>query len=170
MLRALFLAFLACAVPAQAQTLRIGLQGDPATLDPAQSAAFVDRVVMAATCDKLIELNDKLSYVPQLATAWVWGPDALSLTLTLRADVTFHDGEPLDAEAVKFNLERFKSAPYSRRQSELKPVKDVTVVDPLTVRLELSEDRKSTRLNSSHDQISYAVFCLKKKNQTHSGA
>src|SRR2546430_11719700 len=29
------------------------------------------------------------------------------------------------------------------------------------------EDRKSTRLNSSHSQISYAVFCLKKKKQTH---
>src|SRR2546421_1400275 len=28
----------------------------------------------------------------------------------------------------------------------------------------ISQDRKSTRLNSSHDQISYAVFCLKKKN------
>src|SRR5438045_8021840 len=94
---------------------------------------------MAATCDKLIELDDKLSYVPQLATGWVWGPDNLSLTLTLRAGVIFHDGEPLDAEAVKFNLERFKTAPYSRRQSELKPVKAVTVVDPLTVRLDLSE-------------------------------
>src|SRR2546428_4606512 len=31
----------------------------------------------------------------------------------------------------------------------------------------MSEDRKSTRLNSSHDQISYAVFCLKKKNRQH---
>src|SRR2546428_4725839 len=31
----------------------------------------------------------------------------------------------------------------------------------------IEEDRKSTRLNSSHDQISYAVFCLKKKNNTH---
>src|SRR2546421_3260403 len=30
----------------------------------------------------------------------------------------------------------------------------------------LREDRKSTRLNSSHDQISYAVFCLKKKKET----
>ena len=120
LLRALLLlAALACAVPAQAQTLRIGLQGDPATLDPAQSAAFVDRVALAAVCDKLIELDDKLSYVPQLATAWLWAPDGLSLTLKLRAGVTFHDGEPLDAEAVKFNLERFKTAPYSRRQSLL---------------------------------------------------
>src|SRR2546428_1841200 len=33
-------------------------------------------------------------------------------------------------------------------------------------RLQKGEDRKSTRLNSSHDQISYAVFCLKKKNST----
>src|SRR3954467_8432652 len=127
LLRVAFLFALMCAAPAQAQTLRIGLQGDPATLDPAQSAAFVDRVVLAAVCDKLIELDDKLAYVPQLATGWSWSADGLSLSLTLRAGVIFHDGEPLDAEAVKFNLERFKAAPYSRRQSELKPVKAVTV-------------------------------------------
>src|ERR1051325_3287790 len=137
--RAILLALLACALPAQAQTLRIGLQADPATLDPAQSAAFVDRVVMAAVCDKLIELDPSLNYVPQLATGWAWSADALSLTLRLRAGVIFHDGAPLDAEAVKFNLERFKTAPYSRRAAELKPVKAVTVVDPLTVRLDLSE-------------------------------
>src|SRR5438270_13475623 len=128
------------AAPAPAAgVLRIGLQADPATLDPAQSAAFVDRVAMAAVCDKLIELDASLNYVPQLATAWVWSADALSLTLTLRAGVTFHDGEPLDADAVKFNIERSKTAPSSRRQSELKPIKAVIVVDPLTVRLELTE-------------------------------
>ena len=126
----LIITFLALASPLSAQTLRIGMQGDPATLDPAQSAAFVDRVALAAVCDKLIELDEKLSYVPQLATAWSWGADGLSLTLTLRAGVTFHDGEPLDAAAVKFNIERYKSAPSSRRVSELKPVKAVTVVDP----------------------------------------
>src|SRR5256886_6461190 len=36
-----------------------------------------------------------------------------------------------------------------------------------TVRAAASGDRKSTRLNSSHSQISYAVFCLKKKNTRH---
>src|SRR5256886_10053376 len=36
---------------------------------------------------------------------------------------------------------------------------------PLTIILSLMLDRKSTRLNSSHSQISYAVFCLKKKNR-----
>ena len=140
MLRAsVICAALVFASPAPAQTLRIGLQADPATLDPAQSVSFVDRVVMAAVCDKLIELDAKLAYLPQLATEWAWAADGLSLTMKLRAGVLFHDGEPLDAEAVKFNIERSKTAPWSRRVSELKPVKAVVVVDPLTVRLELSE-------------------------------
>ena len=73
-------AALVLASPAPAQTLRIGLQADPATLDPAQSVSFVDRVVMAAVCDKLIELDAKLDYVPQLATEWAWAADGLSLT------------------------------------------------------------------------------------------
>src|SRR5206468_8946747 len=38
-------------------------------------------------------------------------------------------------------------------------------VQKLRRKVELGKDRKSTRLNSSHDQISYAVFCLKKKNK-----
>src|SRR2546421_5765491 len=51
---------------------------------------------------------------------------------------------------------RDERVPVSRR-GELQPAKDIQ-------RLGRIEDRKSTRLNSSHDQISYAVFCLKKKN------
>src|SRR2546428_8432841 len=39
-------------------------------------------------------------------------------------------------------------------------------VDVLAANAGLGRDRKSTRLNSSHDQISYAVFCLKKKKTT----
>src|SRR5262249_47381523 len=113
--------------------------GDPATLDPAQSASVTDRVALAAVCDKLIELDEKLAYVPQLATGWSWSDDRLALTIRLRERVVFHDGEPLDAEAVRVNFERNKPAAYSRRQSELKPVKAVAVVDPQTVRIELSE-------------------------------
>ena len=130
---------LALVTPGAAETLRIGMIGDPATLDPAQSTSVTDRVALAAVCDKLIDLDDKLAFVPQLATGWSWSADRLALTMTLRDGVVFHDGAPLDAEAVRFNFERNKSAPYSRRQSELKPVKAVTVVDQHTVRIELSE-------------------------------
>ena len=127
------------ATPCAAGILRIGMLGDPSTLDPAQSSAITDRVAMAAICDKLIAVDAELAYVPELAIAWSWSEDGLSLTMKLRPGVTFHDGEPLDAEAVRFNIERYKTASYSRRQTELKPVRAVSVLDPLTVRFELSE-------------------------------
>src|SRR5262252_5623876 len=133
------LALALSALPASAETLRIGLQADPATLDPAQSTSVTDRVALAAVCDKLIELDEKLAYVPQLATGWSWSADRLALTMTLRDGVVFHDGEPFDAEAVRYNFERNKTAPYSRRQSELKPVTAVSVIDAHTARIELSE-------------------------------
>src|SRR4051794_20244763 len=66
---------LACGGVAGAQTLRIGLQEDPDRLDPAQGATFVGRIVFAALCDKLIDTDAKLNYVPQLATEWSWGND-----------------------------------------------------------------------------------------------
>src|SRR4051812_45845510 len=135
----LLTAALAAAPCAGAETLRIGMQADPATLDPAQSASFVDRVALAAVCDKLVELDEKLHFVPQLATEWTWAEDGLSLTMKLRPGVVFHDGETLDAAAVRSNFERNKTAAYSRRQSELKPVRQVVAVDALTVRFELSE-------------------------------
>ncbi|MFL5073915.1 MAG: ABC transporter substrate-binding protein, partial [Microvirga sp.] len=89
--------FLSASPGVGAETLRIGMQADPATLDPAQSASFVDRVALAAVCDKLIDLDAKLSFVPQLATEWSWADDGLALTMRLRPGVVFHDGEPLDA-------------------------------------------------------------------------
>ena len=46
--------------------MRIGLQEDPDRLDPAQGATFVGRIVFAALCDKLIDTDAKLNYVPQL--------------------------------------------------------------------------------------------------------
>ena len=122
-----------------AGTLRVGMQDDPDALDPALGGTFAGRIVFASLCDKLIELNDKLQFVPQLATAWSWSADSRTLTLTLRNGVTFQDGEKLDADAVKANIERYRSAPYSVRRSELKPVTAVEVVDPKTVRLVLSQ-------------------------------
>src|SRR2546428_2248756 len=48
----------------------------------------------------------------------------------------------------------------------LHPLREAELLSPSGRSLPV-RDRKSTRLNSSHDQISYAVFCLKKKNQPH---
>lgn len=125
----------AAAVPAQ--TLRIGLAEDPDVLDPTLARTFVGRIVFAALCDKLLDVDEKLAIQPQLAQSWQWSADSKALTMKLRPGITFHDGEKLDAAAVKFNLERHKTMPGSNRRGELAPLDSVDVVDPLTVRLNL---------------------------------
>ena len=122
----------------QAQTLRVGLAEDPDVLDPSLARTFVGRIVFAALCDKLLDVDEKLAIVPQLATSWEWSADSKSLTMKLRPGVTFHDGEKFDAAAVKFNIERHKTIPGSNRRGELAPVASVDVIDPATVRLNLS--------------------------------
>ncbi len=132
-------AFLLLAGPASAQsTLRIGLAEDPDILDPTLARTFVGRIVFSAICDKLFDLDEKLNIVPQLATAHEWAGDNKSLLIRLRPGVTFHDGEKFDAEAVRFNIDRNKNLPGSTRRTELTQVASVDVVDPLTVKLNLS--------------------------------
>ena len=128
----------AAALPAAAQTLRFGLAEDPDVLDPTLARTFVGRIVFAAMCDKLVDIDENLKIVPQLATSWEWSKDQKSLTMKIRQGVTFHDGEKLDANAVKFSIERHKTMPGSNRRGELAPVSSVDVVDPYTVRLNLS--------------------------------
>jgi peptide/nickel transport system substrate-binding protein len=123
---------------AGAATLRIGMTSDPDTLDPAESGSFIALQVTAAMCDKLIDINPDLNYVPMLATQWIWSDDRRALTLKLRPSVVFQDGEPFDAEAVKWNIIRYQTSPRSKRISQLKPITGVTVIDKLTVRFELA--------------------------------
>ena len=122
-----------------AGTLRFALDFDFDTFDPARSGSYIERVVNTAMCDQLIDVDPQLNLVPQLATSWEWSADRLALTLHLRSGVVFSDGAPFDAEAVRANIERYRTAPYSARKVELKSLTGVDVVDPLTVRIRLSE-------------------------------
>jgi peptide/nickel transport system substrate-binding protein len=125
-------------VPGHTQTLRFGLAEDPDVLDPTLARTFVGRVVFAALCDKLFDVDEKLNIVPQLATSYEWSVDRKALTIKLRRGVTFHDGEKFDAAALKFNIERHKTMAGSNRRAELAPVTGVDVVDEATARLNLS--------------------------------
>src|SRR3981081_1024073 len=86
-------------------TLRIGLAEDPDILDPSLARTYVGRIVFAAFCDKLFDIDEKLNVVPQLGLAHETSPDGKTVTIKLRPNVKFHDGEKLDAEAAKFSLE-----------------------------------------------------------------
>ncbi|MEI6837177.1 MAG: ABC transporter substrate-binding protein, partial [Alcaligenaceae bacterium] len=120
-----------------AQTLRIGLAEDPDMLDPTLARSFVGRLVFMSLCDKLFDIDEKLNIVPQLATSYEWSADRKALTLKIREGVTFHDGEKMDAEAVRYNLERHKTLKGSSRSGELRPIASIEVLDVSTVRLNL---------------------------------
>ena len=118
-------------------TLRIGLAEDPDMLDPTLGRTYVGRIVFATFCDKLFDIDEKLNIVPQLALSHETSADGKEMTIKLRPNVKFHDGEPFDAEAAKFSLERHLNFPTSFRKPELATVDHVDVVDPLTIKLVL---------------------------------
>jgi len=126
-------------LPAHADsTLRFALDQDPDPLDPAVSGSYGDRIVTNWMCDQLLDVNDKLDYVPDLATSWEWSADSLSLTLHLRDGVVFQDGEPFTSEAVKANFHRYQTAPQSLRKGEMQPITAVETPDRLTAKIILS--------------------------------
>ncbi len=134
-LAALLFSFIATA---QAQTtLRIGLAEDPDILDPTLARTYVGRIVFAALCDKLFDIDDKLNIVPQLALSHETSADGKEVTIKLRPGVKFQDGEPFDAEAAKFSLERHLTMQGSFRKPELASLDHVDVIDPLTIKLVL---------------------------------
>jgi peptide/nickel transport system substrate-binding protein len=127
------------ALAAAAQEFRIGLQEDPDVLDPDQSRTFVGRIVYASLCDKLVDITPELEIIPMLATGWEWNDDQTQLTMRLRDDVVFHDGEPFDAEAVAYNLDRSIGLPESRRKSEVASITGTEAVDAHTIRIDLAQ-------------------------------
>jgi peptide/nickel transport system substrate-binding protein len=118
-------------------TLRIGLAEDPDILDPTLGRTYVGRIVFAAFCDKLFDIDEKLNIVPQLALSHETSADGKEVTIKLRPGVKFHDGEPFNAEAAKFSLDRHLTMPSSFRKPELAALDHVEIVDPLTIKLVL---------------------------------
>jgi peptide/nickel transport system substrate-binding protein len=113
------------------------------SFDPHLSPTFSgDQVYQRQVYDRLLTLergdDDRVVLGPQLATAYEVAGDGLSITFTLREDVTFQDGTPFDADAVKANIER-ALGPDSTVSSLLHSVESVEVVDPVTVVFHLSQ-------------------------------
>jgi peptide/nickel transport system substrate-binding protein len=134
----LALTMLGGAAFAQAPALRIGMRDDPDLLDPTLSRTYVGTLVMTAICDKLFDFDANQRIVPVLATGYEW-TDSTNLLIHIRPGVQFQDGEPLDAAAVKYTLERHMTMPGSFRRNDIGAMDHVEVVDPLTVRVVLKQ-------------------------------
>ncbi len=135
---------------AAAQTsISIGMQLEPPNLDPTGGAAeAIDSVVYANIFQGLTRFTSDGSVIPSLADSWEISADGLVYTFKLHPGVMFHDGSAMDAEDVKFSLDRARAADSTNAQKALfAQIADVTVVDPATVKVTLSEPNGSFLFN-----------------------
>jgi peptide/nickel transport system permease protein/peptide/nickel transport system substrate-binding protein len=129
---------LAQGTPKKGGILRISASANPSSLDPATGGAGSDHAFLFTMFDTLTEWEfETLKPRPGLAESWSYA-DPKTFVLNIRPGVTFHDGTPLDAEAVKFNLERNKTDPKSNIKADLVTVASVEVTGTMQVTLKLN--------------------------------
>ncbi|MFM1652588.1 ABC transporter substrate-binding protein [Brevibacillus sp. B_LB10_24] len=130
--------------PQKGGELTVAYDSDLSNYDPILGNSGSDHALLYPVYDTLVTYNSNLEPQPCLAESWEIVDDK-TIVLHLRKGVTFHDGTPFDAEAVKFNLERANSA--ESKVSDLKNIKSVEVVDPSTVKLHLEQPDSSIILS-----------------------
>ncbi|SIT06671.1 ABC transporter substrate-binding protein [Paracoccus saliphilus] len=139
------------ALPAAAQTppgvLFVGQIAEPKSLDPAAVTAANDFRIVVNIYDGLVRYADgSLEVEPALAESWDISDDGLEYVFHLREGVTFHDGTPFNAEAVKFNFDRMLDEEHPFHDTGPFPlafffsaIESVEAVDDLTVKMVLNE-------------------------------
>lgn len=120
-------------------TYALNQAGD--TLDPEITTYAVTNKININVFDPLIWQAPDLTYVPGLASSYEVSPDGKSFTFHLRHDIKFHDGTPMNAEAVKFSWERIMKPETQSKTAigQMGPFTQAVVVDEFTVRAEFSK-------------------------------
>jgi peptide/nickel transport system substrate-binding protein len=89
--------------------LNIGIPVEPETLDPGDAVYVQEQFILMSIFDSLLSISPEGELFPALATAWEPNADYSEFTFTLREDVTFHDGTPFTADAVKASFDHINS-------------------------------------------------------------
>jgi peptide/nickel transport system substrate-binding protein len=109
----------------------------PTYFDPAETPGIITPCLFIyALHDALVKPMPDQAQAPSLAESWSESEDGLTYEFKLRQGVTFHNGDPLTAEDVKFSFERYKGASARLYQEK---VKEVEIVNPHQVRFHLKE-------------------------------
>ena len=110
-------------------------------LDPHIDVSWEVLYILSAVYDTLVYQDADGNYVPGLASEWQVSDDGKSYIFHLRDDVSFHDGSPFNAEAVKFNFERILSlGPQSLKAGSLLPdLESIEVLDEYSIEVNLRE-------------------------------
>ena len=129
--------------------LTLAMQLEPPHLDPTSAAAgAIDSVLYSNVFEGLTRFMGDGSVVPGLAESWEISDDGLTYTFKLRSGVTFHDGTTMDAEDVKFSLDRINAEDSANAQKALySAISSVTVINPTTVEVKLSEPNGNMLFN-----------------------
>jgi peptide/nickel transport system substrate-binding protein len=124
-----------------AQRAIIGTQLEPPILDPtANPAAAISEVLYGNVYEGLVQFGADGSVLPKLALSWDVSNDGLTYVFHLRSGVRFHDGSAFDAAAAQFSLNRTIAAgSVNPQRSRLRAIRAVEVVDPKTLKLQLSQ-------------------------------
>ncbi|CUH99198.1 ABC transporter substrate-binding protein [Leisingera aquaemixtae] len=130
-------------------SVTIAMQLEPPHLDPTSAAAqAIDSVVYTNIFEGLTRFMGDGSVVPGLAESWEISEDGTVYTFKLRQGVTFHDGSAMDAEDVKFSLDRARAEDSTNAQKALfDGIASVEAVDPQTVRITLAAPNGSLLFN-----------------------
>jgi peptide/nickel transport system substrate-binding protein len=123
-----------------------GLTLSPSGIDPHVNASAELGIPLTSVYDTLVyrAINPTQGtgsqFVPGLASSWEVSSDGLTYTFQLRRDVTFHDGTPFNAEAVRANIERVTNPDIQSQKAIflLGPFESVEVIDEYAVALHLS--------------------------------
>ncbi|HLV11599.1 MAG TPA: ABC transporter substrate-binding protein [Trueperaceae bacterium] len=125
---------------AQGDTIRIATSLAQNSLAPGEATGLPDATVIRTMFEGLVGFQDG-ELVNELAESWEANEDATVYTFHLREGVTFHDGTPFDAQAVKdyYDWVMDESSVAARARGQLAAMESVEVVDDLTVNIHLSE-------------------------------
>jgi peptide/nickel transport system substrate-binding protein len=96
----------------QGGTLTIGLDQEPPTMDPEASPSAITFYLTSSVGETLLYVDQNRKIQPWLAQSYEVSSDARTFTFHLRNDVTFQDGTPFNAAAVKWNLDRVVDPNY----------------------------------------------------------
>lgn len=116
---AMIILILAAPAAAQDTTFRWGAFGNPVQLDPALVTDGISLNVTNQGCEALASFVGSTTEVePWLAESWEVSDDGLTWTFKLREGITFHDGTPFNAEAVKWNFDRWRLTDHPEHRDE----------------------------------------------------
>ena len=148
LLTASAIALLASMASAQ-NNITVAIQLEPPNLDPTGGAAqAIDSVLYSNVFEGLTRFEGDGAVVPGLAKSCDFSDDGTVYTFNFNSGVSFHDGTDMDAEDVKFSLDRARAEDSTNAQKRLfSGITDVTVVDPMTVKVTLDQPNGSFLFN-----------------------